>query len=43
MAIFIDYELCTGCKKCVKVCPYNGVEIKEGKAELNNRCTYCGA
>lgn len=43
MAIFIDYDLCTGCKKCVKICPYNGVEVKDGKAVINDRCTSCGA
>ena len=43
MAIFIDYDLCTGCKRCVKICPYNGVEVKDGKAVLNDRCTSCGA
>ncbi|MEA3359816.1 MAG: FAD-binding protein [Thermodesulfobacteriota bacterium] len=43
MAIFIDYDLCTGCKRCVKICPYNGVEIEDGKAVINDRCTSCGA
>jgi electron transfer flavoprotein alpha subunit len=42
MAIFIDYDLCTGCKRCVKICPYNGVEVKDGKAVINDRCTSCG-
>ena len=43
MAIFIDYDLCTGCKRCVKICPYNGVEVTDGKAVINDRCTSCGA
>ena len=43
MAIVINHDLCNGCKKCVKICPYEGVEVKDGKAYLNNRCTACGA
>jgi electron transfer flavoprotein alpha subunit/NAD-dependent dihydropyrimidine dehydrogenase PreA subunit len=43
MAIFIDYDLCTGCKRCEKICPYNGIEVKDGKALVNERCTSCGA
>jgi electron transfer flavoprotein alpha subunit len=27
----------------VKVCPYEGVELEDGKAVLNDRCTACGA
>jgi len=43
MAITVDYELCNGCGRCVKVCPYGGIELKEGKAVLTDRCTACGA
>ena len=43
MAITVDYELCNGCGRCIKVCPYGGVELKEGKAVLTDRCTACGA
>ena len=43
MAISIDHDLCNACEKCVKVCPYEGVELKDGKAVLNDRCTACGA
>jgi electron transfer flavoprotein alpha subunit/NAD-dependent dihydropyrimidine dehydrogenase PreA subunit len=43
MAIYIDVDLCTGCKRCVKICPYSGVDIKDGKAVINDRCTSCGA
>jgi electron transfer flavoprotein alpha subunit len=43
MAISIDHDLCNGCGKCVKICPYEGVELKDGKAHLNKRCTNCGA
>lgn len=43
MGISIDLELCNGCGKCIKICPYGGVELKDGKAHLNERCTACGA
>lgn len=43
MAIYIDVDLCTGCKRCVKICPYSGVDVKDGKAVINDRCTSCGA
>jgi electron transfer flavoprotein alpha subunit len=43
MAITIDQELCNGCGRCVKVCPYGGVELREGKAFITDRCTSCGA
>jgi electron transfer flavoprotein alpha subunit/NAD-dependent dihydropyrimidine dehydrogenase PreA subunit len=43
MAIVIDLELCNGCGRCIKVCPYGGVELREGKAVLTERCTACGA
>lgn len=43
MAVAIDQELCNGCGRCIKVCPYGGVEMREGKAVLTDRCTACGA
>jgi electron transfer flavoprotein alpha subunit/NAD-dependent dihydropyrimidine dehydrogenase PreA subunit len=43
MAIVIDQELCNGCGRCIKICPYGGVELREGKAVLTDRCTVCGA
>ena len=43
LQIRIDLENCTGCEACVSVCPFNALEVKEGKASVNDRCTLCGA
>ena len=43
MAILIDIDLCNGCKRCIKECPYGAIELKDGKASLLDRCTSCGA
>ena len=39
----IDVDKCTGCEACVSVCPFNALEMKEGKASVNDQCTLCGA
>lgn len=31
----IDTEKCTGCKKCVKICPWGAVSVNGGKAHVN--------
>ncbi len=43
MTVWIEPEKCKGCKLCIKACPYDAVEIIDGKAVLNERCTGCGA
>jgi electron transfer flavoprotein alpha subunit/NAD-dependent dihydropyrimidine dehydrogenase PreA subunit len=43
MAISIDHELCNGCGRCIKACPYGAVDLLDAKAVLNNRCTACSA
>ena len=43
MTILIDADLCNGCKRCEKTCPYGGVEVVDGKARILERCTSCGA
>jgi electron transfer flavoprotein alpha subunit len=39
----IDLERCTGCEACLEACPFNALEMHEGKARVNDQCTLCGA
>ena len=36
MTVWIETELCNGCKRCIKACPYGAVELKDGKAHVEN-------
>jgi electron transfer flavoprotein alpha subunit/NAD-dependent dihydropyrimidine dehydrogenase PreA subunit len=43
MTVWVEVDLCSGCKRCVRACPYGAIEMKEGKAQVLDRCTSCGA
>ncbi|MDD4156050.1 MAG: electron transfer flavoprotein subunit alpha [Candidatus Cloacimonetes bacterium] len=44
MMIEVISQKCTGCTKCLKVCAYQAIEIKDKTAEINaDKCTLCGA
>jgi electron transfer flavoprotein alpha subunit len=43
LQVQIDLEKCTGCEACISVCPFDALEMKEGKAAVNDQCTLCGA
>lgn len=43
MNVWVEVDLCNGCKRCLKACPYGAVELKEEKATILERCTSCGA
>jgi len=40
---YIDYTLCTGCGRCVQVCPQGAVTLVNNTANVNrDTCTGCG-
>src|SRR4030043_2086090 len=41
MPIVINIDKCTGCQECLASCPYDAIEIKEGKAVINEYCQIC--
>lgn len=43
MAVRLIIENCTGCKLCLRSCPYGAIDMVEGKAQFNEHCTQCGA
>lgn len=44
MAVYIDQELCTGCKMCVDVCPVDAISGEQGKPQTidQDKCVMCG-
>ena len=43
MAVRLIQENCTGCRLCLRACPYGAIDMVESKASFNDRCTQCGA
>jgi electron transfer flavoprotein alpha subunit len=43
LQVRIDTEKCTGCELCLSLCPFQALEMQEGKAAVNEKCTLCGA
>lgn len=44
MSIKVINEKCTGCKLCVKACPFAAIEVINKKAIIDlDKCTLCGA
>jgi heterodisulfide reductase subunit A-like polyferredoxin len=39
----IDESICTGCRKCVEVCPPRALELRNKKAHIDEEfCEECG-
>lgn len=43
MAFWVEIDLCDGCRRCMRACPYDAMELKDGKVHIGDRCTSCGA
>lgn len=43
MDIRVDNSTCTGCSICRNICLYDAIIIRDGKAEINRNCVFCGA
>ena len=44
MSIKVIFDKCTGCKLCIRACPFGAIEIKDKKAVIDlNKCNLCGA
>jgi len=39
--IVVNINKCTGCKECLTSCPFDAIEIREGKAFINEYCNFC--
>lgn len=43
MRIVVNIERCTGCGQCIDSCPFTSIEMKDGKAFINEYCQLCRA
>jgi len=43
MELRVILEKCTGCGVCIYACPYNAIDVIDGKAKIFESCVDCGA
>lgn len=43
MAVWVEIDLCDGCRRCMRACPYDAMTLEDGKVRIGDRCTGCGA
>ena len=41
MSVIVKIDKCSGCETCVDSCPFDAIEIKDGKAFINEYCNSC--
>ena len=41
MPVIVNLDKCTGCETCLASCPFDAIELKEGKAYINEYCNAC--
>ena len=41
MAVKVIEMKCIGCGKCVRVCPFEAIDMIDKKARINDKCTAC--
>ena len=41
MPVIINKDKCTGCDECIASCPVSAIEMKDGKAFINEYCEAC--
>jgi len=41
MSVIVISEKCTGCETCLDSCPFDAIELKDGKAFINEYCNAC--
>jgi electron transfer flavoprotein alpha subunit len=43
MPIVVQLDKCNGCETCLASCPFDAIDIKDGKAYINEYCNECKA
>lgn len=41
MPVIINKDKCTACGTCLDACPFDAIELKDGKAHINEYCNAC--